>query len=122
MMWLINRVPAIVFHAIIVLERAAKDIESTANGKVHTALTGVADGVQVGKTLSATGVSDGNVCVRGEDLDEIMINARLFAFHIHGVHKKLGAARCQLAENRFVHGQFCKCLPTIGDHPIPAAP
>ena len=63
-MWLINRVPAIVFHAIIVLERAAKDIESTANGKVHTALAGVADGIQVGKTLSATGVSDGNARVR----------------------------------------------------------
>ena len=57
--------PTIVFDAIVILERAAEDIEGAAYGEVHAALTGVANGVQIRQLVGSAGVGNGDLRVCG---------------------------------------------------------
>ena len=80
----------------------------------------MADGVQIRQLVGSSGVGDGNLRVRGQELDQIVINAGLFTFHIHCVHEEFGTTGGELAQDGFVQGHFGEGLPTIGHHPVPA--
>lgn len=116
---LMGSMVAVEGEAVLVADAgAAEEVEGGADGEVDAALAEAVDVFEVLEGAGAAGVGDGDGGGLGEELDEVMVDAKAEAFLVHGVDEEFGAGLGEVLEGGLVDFELGEGLPTVGDHEV----